>query len=276
METLTAKTKIEEAQETTIFTLSNFNYKNDSLDLKIEIEKNNYYDWVMESVDETTSPRGVAPRYFVQEEELQLDVDDFDEDGDYTGSEHIPSCLQDQYLQPLLSEFNKDNNGDYYRSYWVISTWGSRGNNYKSGKYDGNNTFVTEEEAANELFERIEKYDFENDCNRDTQYYMSEEEAQEAVLRFYSEIWRVSEATAKSILAKKENLEKRRNDLQVIADENRKKEAAERLEKIKNEGGIEALLVGFFKNEYHPAPQEIYDYKEQSGLSWNALRKLYK
>ncbi len=49
---------VKEAKDTTIFTIVNG-----------EVVKNNLYDFVMESVDETTSPRGVEPRIHVRPDE---------------------------------------------------------------------------------------------------------------------------------------------------------------------------------------------------------------
>lgn len=52
----------EEAKNTRIYTVNRFSNYN-------IIEEDNLYDFVMESIDETTSPRGVEPRLHVRENE---------------------------------------------------------------------------------------------------------------------------------------------------------------------------------------------------------------
>ena len=49
-----------------------------------------------------------------------------------------------------------------------------------------------------------------------------------------------------------------------------------KLKEMLKGGTIESKMVVFFENEIHPAPQEIFDFKNSSGKSWNALRNLYK
>ena len=44
-----------------------------------EIVETTLYDHVMESVDKTTTPRGVGPRYFIEEVEIELFGDDYDD-----------------------------------------------------------------------------------------------------------------------------------------------------------------------------------------------------
>lgn len=203
---------VQEAKETRIFVIhTNHSYRDPDLDLKVDVNEENYYDWVMESVNETTTPRGVGPRVFVEKEEIELDADDFDEDGNYTGNEHIPACFEDGGIfNPKYLE--KDHNGNLYGEYWVISTWGTGGNNYGSGKHNWNDVFLTEEEADNELFSRVEKYDFGSDDQRSTRYWSDIEDAEEEALNTYCEWWGVSPQTARSILTKREKLDQSRTE----------------------------------------------------------------
>jgi hypothetical protein len=40
----------------------------------------NLYEKMCESIDETTTPRGVAPRLFLETETIEIDPDDFDDE----------------------------------------------------------------------------------------------------------------------------------------------------------------------------------------------------
>ena len=65
----------KEAKNQKIFVL---NYDNadyidaSNLNNKITVEETNYYDFVSISTDETTTPRGVTPRTFIQERQIVI------------------------------------------------------------------------------------------------------------------------------------------------------------------------------------------------------------
>lgn len=110
-----------QAKATTIFYLTADN----------EIESDNLFDFVMESEEMTTSPRGVEGKVFVQEnEESQT---------------------------------------------WDLREWQPNGHSRAI------ETFDTEEEANDEHFDRIYKYDFLPDDQRDIQYFITMQEAEEAL-----------------------------------------------------------------------------------------------
>lgn len=160
---------VEGAKATIVFVFSDF--KNG------EIVETTLYDHVMESVDETTTPRGVAPRDFIEEVEIYLSGDDYDDEDD------LERCIKRMDLSFMdtgrvtIDNFDYDERRDtYYLKYYVISTWGVRGNNYKSGDRWGSQ-YSTEEVAGDILFNQTYEYDFQNDCNRNTMYFDSKEEA---------------------------------------------------------------------------------------------------
>lgn len=121
--------KLQEAKDTTVFEIK------DGV-----IKEVNLYDKMSRSVDETTSPRGVEPRYFMEE------VFEFDED---TGEDN----------DIIIG----------YRIYkWDFGR-----------KKDVCNEVLTEEEAEEKLFEFL-KVDFENDWDNSCNIFYTFEEAEQA------------------------------------------------------------------------------------------------
>jgi hypothetical protein len=160
---------VEEAKATTIFVFSD--YEN------CEIVETTLYDHVMESVDETTTPHGVAPRDFIEEVEIELFGDDYDDKDDLERSIRRMDLSFMDTGRVTIDDFDYDERRNtYYLKYYVISTWGVRGNNYKSGDRWGSQ-YSTEESASDHLFNQTYEYDFQNDCNRNTMYFDSEEAA---------------------------------------------------------------------------------------------------
>lgn len=154
---------IKDAQECEVFIFSD--YEN------CEIEKTTLYDHVMLSVDETTTPNGVGPREFVEEVELYLDREEAE------GRVQSMDIVFTNGHRLTLEDFELDEETDtYYLTYYVISTWGVRGNNYKSGDTWGSQ-YLMEEDAEDALFKKVYEHDFQNDCNRSTAFFHTEEEA---------------------------------------------------------------------------------------------------
>lgn len=104
-----------------------------------EIIQTTFYDHVIASARETTSPRGVMYKLFYDE----VDVELFDDEGDYIGT----------------------------TSEWILKEWLGGQKAIEVGR------FGTLEEAENEWFDRTYKFDFLPDDQRDTQYWDSEAEA---------------------------------------------------------------------------------------------------
>ena len=122
------------------------------------VYETNLYDFVMESVELTTSPRGVEPKLHVRSNKHS--VDNY---GD----------------EPVYEVWDWGINGQYQR------------------KVD---TFKTEEEAEDFVFQRVYQFDFLKDGGRDTQYFEVEEDAEEELIRRYAESECISFDTAKSVL----------------------------------------------------------------------------
>lgn len=114
------KITAQQARDTKVFVINN--YKN-------EVEETTLYDHVMESAEETTSPRGVMRKVFVEE------VD----------------------------------NGESIA--YELRKWEA------GGRARTIDTYLTEEEANDELYTRTYNYDFMTDDHRDTMYWNTREEA---------------------------------------------------------------------------------------------------
>src|SRR5699024_3680998 len=89
--------------------------------------------------------------------------------------ENLHISLNNSLGSVPLEDFDFDGNV-YSFTYYVVSNWGSGGNNYQNGKNDWNNCFRTEEQAEDSLFQRVVNYDFSKDVNRDSYYSYYREE----------------------------------------------------------------------------------------------------
>ena len=197
----------KEAKKTNVFVI---NYDTN------KIKKVNLAEFILESTDETTTPRGVGPRTFVEKIEIQVEREDLLNDFDYDKSEdkqiddnfsssELSFYLDDHYTS--LKDFNLVN-GTYCLDIFTISSWGVGGNNYKKGT----EYFFSEENADNELFQRVWKYDFEKDDQRNTMYYMDVEDAQDELVIHLESEWGCSEEVVKHILRKTEIVSKKREE----------------------------------------------------------------
>lgn len=155
---------LQEAKETTVFEIQDG-----------EVVERNLYEKMCDSTDITTTPRGVGPRFFIEECEYKIDSSEFDEDDLESEFRFI-----DTLRRPASREdFEELPNGIFSLKYFVISTWGCKGNRYQrgGGLFD---TYLTLEEAEEEMFESLQMHydeDWENSCNS----YSTREEAEEVI-----------------------------------------------------------------------------------------------
>lgn len=107
-----------------------------------EVEATNLYDHVMASATEVTSLIGVSNQIFVEEVEI----------------------LEDGMEEAIIK--------------YAVKDWGRNAHNRTAKTIE---LFDTEEEAEDECFRLHETYDFANDDQRDTQYWSTKEEAEQAL-----------------------------------------------------------------------------------------------
>ncbi len=128
---------------------------------------------------------------------------------------------------------------------WEVWSWGVGGNHPRFIA-----SFESEEEAEDDIFTRTFNYDFEEDDQRDTCYYSSEEDAIEAKLELLSEWWGVSEDTAKSIIHHQEV----KDDIEAQRESDRVE--AQRLKREEEEARINESAL--FYSEMINAKKESY------------------
>lgn len=153
-----------------------------------DIVETKLYDFVMLSVDETTSPVGVMPRIHVRHENF--------------------SCSYG-----LRNRVN-NNEGNY-----EVWTWGVKGNNPSFIE-----EFETREEADNYIFQLVFKYDFISDDQRDTSYYFSVQEAESELIRIYADDHGIDLEVSKSIFRHQKcanNIVKERKAKSIIDAKNK-------------------------------------------------------
>lgn len=157
--------------------------------------------------DETTSPRGVAPRIHVREVEVEKVIGE-DEDGDD--------------VTEMVTE-------------WQLWTWGVMGNNPRYLE-----SFETEEEAEVSVLEHFE-YNLEKNWDAPTAYD-SYEEAHAVRIERGAEAEGVSEEVFLSIEKKRKKVEEKRKEIQedehrkhLLKDEEMFKKYENVISKIENE-----------------------------------------
>lgn len=153
------------------------------------VYKTNLFDFVMESGELTTSPRGVEPKLHVRSNKHSVD----------------------NYCDEPVYE---------------VWDWGVCGQYPR--KVD---TFETEEEAEDFVFQRVYQFDFLKDDSRDTQYFEVEEDAEEELIRRYAETEYISFDTAKSVLRHKRIVDTGR----IKQSNERKAREVERITRIAEE-----------------------------------------
>jgi hypothetical protein len=210
---------LEEAKTTDVFEIENGNI--------LEI---NLYEKMSRSLDETTTPRGVGGRLFIEEHEFELDPDDF-ENGEIDEDEFIKSIGMTKSSKEDF-EFCK-HSGKYILKYFVISSWGFTGNKYQSGEGSFDREFLTKEEADEKMFEYL-KVDFDGDWDNSCNCYYTREEAVEAL----AEQMNISTDVCEHILRKKEALLNIKEKRKEEANNLYKKQKLEREIKWKERFGI--------------------------------------
>lgn len=124
----------------------------------------NLYDFVMESAEETTSPRGVCNKLHIRE--IEQDCSCIDDEGCFC--EGCEKCYKGRELV------------------YEVWDWGFR------GQYPTQvDTFDTEEEAENFIYQRTYDFDFSDEINRDTRYFYS-------AVELISDVHEISLHTAES------------------------------------------------------------------------------
>lgn len=242
----------KEAKEQKIFVLNydNANYKDaDSLENRISVEETNYYDFVSISTDETTTPRGVAPRTFIEERDIVIKLSsennkikliegEFDKDN--WRFESFLNYLDVYAMQDLFDKYVEDGETYYSGTIYEIMNWGATGNKLRSDEQ----YFLTVEEAEDFLFQETE-HRFHNDDQRSTAYFSSREDAEDDIVKTLSEWWGVSEETTKSIIRRQELVQQIKDERSRVAFLKQKEENA-RIESIAK---IYANMIDKIDNE---------------------------
>lgn len=153
---------LHQAKETTVFEIQNG-----------EVVERNLYEKMLDSLDETTTPRGVGPRMFIEEHTFEIDPNDFEDEDDIDAEFR---SIESFARRSTKEDFKELPNGTFFMKYWTISTWGVSGNNYRGGLQ----TFLSEEEAEEQLFEYL-KIDYDKDWDNSCNCYFTREEALEVI-----------------------------------------------------------------------------------------------
>ncbi|MEO7016540.1 MAG: hypothetical protein ABI067_08345 [Leifsonia sp.] len=154
------KTTAKQAQATKVYFID----YND-----MTIDSDSLYNFVMESAEETTSPRGVMNKLFLQEKEIGL----------YQNIDDNEVIIEKEYNE--LNEKEKDNykylgnTVKYQVRYWM----GSQSKVVEE--------FDSEEDAEDLIFERTYDFDFMPDDQRNTNYFLLKEEAEQDLAERISE-----------------------------------------------------------------------------------------
>jgi len=149
MSTLTA----QEARETAIFIINS----------NQEIEETNLFDHVAESAEETTSPRGIMTKLFIEGLNGIL----------YKSRAFDNEIITEREYDKLDEEFQEEYQpiGEAVIA-WELREWMPNGKSILLETYD------SEEDVDNEWFDRTYKFDFLLDDQRDTMYWYTIEEAE--------------------------------------------------------------------------------------------------
>lgn len=210
--------KLEEAKETTVFTIENN-----------EIVEVNLYDKMCKSLDETTTPRGVGGRLFVEEESYTIDPNDYDDQEDL---ESEFTSIEGADGRSSKEDFELLPDGTYELKYYVISSWGCTGNKYsRGGGWD--RTFLTEEAVNERMFEYL-KVDFDADWDNSCGVYYDRDEA----IQTLSEQMNIDVDVCEHILRKKEIVADIRKERKLQAQKRYEKEKEERLSRWRDKFGI--------------------------------------
>lgn len=202
---------VKEAKETKIFIIEDE-----------RIRTTNLYDFVMISAEETTSPRGVENKLHIREKEQQCSCYNTDND---TYDDNCPKCYMG------------------IETVYEVWTWGIRGQFPKLIE-----TFDTEPQAEDFIFDRTYQFDFLEDCNRSPFFCHSYDEAMDDLIQTIMDRYYIDRDVAVSVLHHMDCVEKIKE--KRIAEQIRlaqeQKEKRERLAEIYSEG-IERIEGEKFK-----------------------------
>lgn len=208
------------------------------------IETDNEYNFIMESAEETTSPRGIEMKLHIEEIEYFCDCDK--ESGAFN------------------KECRECEGTGIYLTYDVYD-WGCRGQDNHFVK-----SFETEEEAEDYIFNKTCEYDFIPDDQRDTMYFNTIDEAEiELISRMAGDL-NIDNKVAKSIYYHQLKLEelKKQQENKLLAQY--KINAEIQKNEIK-----EKLLTPPDNSTFEDAWNNL-ELKQKSGLSWRDYKENLK
>jgi hypothetical protein len=182
--------KIKDAKNTSVFVIE-----------EGEVKKVNLYNHVMEFAELTTSPRGVAPKMFIELVEVVFNGEDIVEEyaneysdirpEEYETNKDFETAILEEYVRSLdiniqfdrvtLTDFDF-HKGYYTLNYYCISEWRVGGSKYSGGSGQWDKCYRTEDEADQALFDTFYNYDFAQCSYRDSVVYSTEEEALENLI----------------------------------------------------------------------------------------------
>lgn len=205
-----------------------------SYDLKIE--ETNLSDFVMESAEETTTPRGVGRKWHIREVEQQCSCWNEDEDT------FDPECKKCFHGTEVV---------------YQVWDWGFRGQFPKMIE-----SFDYEDDANDFIYDRTYEFEFLTDDQRDTSYFETKDEAFALIVERMAEQWQVSEEVTRSILRKKE-----------IVAAGREKQKLEWAKKAEEASKINKERIGRIAAEYAAliSREENETYKETAARLSQAI-----
>lgn len=160
------------------------------------IESDDLYNFVIKSTEETTSPVGVMSKLHIRHE-------------DY-------SC-----------SYGKRNAVKNSEGLFEVWSWGATGNGQRFIE-----SFETEDQAEDFIFQHTFEYDFLTDDQRDTTFYYTIEEAQSELIQRCVDLWEVSYEVASQILHHQKIADQIRKDREVKAKEKAKQVSLAENERI--------------------------------------------
>lgn len=166
---------IQEAKETTIYFVT-------PTENSYNIEKDTYYNAVMNTDELVNTPTGIRNKYFVEEQRIAL----------YTNGEN--TITESEYDSDMDDYYYMGEDVKYRLAYWSFNK------THTIGLYDN------EEDAEEELFGIKESY---FDTADDSMHFFSYNE----IMAFVSEEWNIPMAAVESYFKHKQQVENRRAEI---------------------------------------------------------------
>lgn len=183
---------LNEAKETTVFVVKDN-----------KVEEINLYDKMLQSLDETTTPRGVGSRLFVEDGVYTVDPEDYEDEFEMEDA----FSFEVGTYKTNKEDFELLRNGTYELKYFFISSWGCTGNRYSSGDGFFDRMFLTQEEVDEKMFEFL-KVDFDSDWDNSCGIFYNKEDALNNIIENLSYDWGCDEVVVKHIFRKQELVDK--------------------------------------------------------------------